>query len=278
MTMKLQKLNISILSAFLVLSILSSAQEIKGKAFYKSQQNMDITLDSTMAPEEIAMIQKMIQEQTRNDYVLTFDHTQSFFKQKEKLDNSDPNASIQIMMVTPGGNELYKNIQENNFTSQRELFGKLFLVQDTLPHIDWKLTGETKKIGQYTCYKATYTRMSRGGFKMDSENGESLIQPKEIVTTAWYNPQIPISDGPEMYYGLPGLILEVTDGDRVLICTKIILNPEEEWSITQPKNGKKVTSAEYEKLMEKKLLEMREMNRGGQKKGQGEYREITIER
>lgn len=276
--MKLQKLNIGILTTFLALNFLSSAQEIKGKAFYKSQQNMDISLDSTMAPEEVAMIQKMMQEQMRNDYVLTFDHTQSFFKQKEKLDNSNPNASIQIMVVTPGGNELYKNIKENNFTSERELFGKLFLVQDTLPQINWKLTGETKQIGQYTCYKATYTRMSRGGFKMDSENGESLIQPKEIVTTAWYTPQIPISDGPEMYYGLPGLILEVIDGDRVLICTKIILNPEEELSIPQPKKGKKVTSAEYEKLMEEKLLEMREMNRGGQKKGQGEYREITIER
>jgi len=276
--MKSKKRSISILTLLLSLSIISSAQGIKGKAFYKSQQNMDIQLDSSMAPEEAAMIQKMMQEQMRNDYVLTFDSAQSFFKQKEKLDNSNPNASIQIMVVTPGGNELYKNIQDNNYTSERELFGKLFLVQDTLPKIDWKLTGETKQIGQYTCYKATYTRMSRGGFKMDSEKGESLIQPKEIVTTAWYTPQIPISDGPEMYYGLPGLILEVIDGDRILICTKIILNPTEELNIPKPKKGKKISAAEYEKLMEEKLMEMREMNKGGQKKGQGEYREITIER
>lgn len=276
--MKQQKLNIGILLLSLSFSFILKAQTVSGTAFYKSQQNVEVSLDSGMAPEQAAMIKQMMQEQMSNDYELTFNNHQSFFKQKEKLDQPSQNESIQIMVITPGGNELYKNLKENRYTSERELFGKLFLVQDTMPKIDWVLTGETKQIGQYTCYKATYTRMSRGGFKMDSENGESLIQPKEIVTTAWYTPQIPISDGPEMYYGLPGLILEVIDGDRVLICLKIVLNPEEEVLISKPKKGKKVSSAEYEALMEEKLQEMQEMNRGGQKKGKGEYREITIER
>ena len=244
--MKQQKLNIGILLLSLSFSFILKAQTVSGTAFYKSQQNVEVSLDSGMAPEQAAMIKQMMQEQMSNDYELTFNNHQSFFKQKEKLDQPSQNESIQIMVITPGGNELYKNLKENRYTSERELFGKLFLVQDTMPKIDWVLTGETKQIGQYTCYKATYTRMSRGGFKMDSENGESLIQPKEIVTTAWYTPQIPISDGPEMYYGLPGLILEVIDGDRVLICLKIVLNPEEEVLISKPKKGAETSSAQAE--------------------------------
>jgi GLPGLI family protein len=30
-----------------------------------------------------------------------------------------------------------------------------------------------------------------------------------VVTTAWYTPQIPVSNGPRNYHGLPGLIMEV---------------------------------------------------------------------
>jgi GLPGLI family protein len=30
-----------------------------------------------------------------------------------------------------------------------------------------------------------------------------------------------------MYGGLPGLILEIGDDNRVMICTKVVLNPDE---------------------------------------------------
>jgi predicted GIY-YIG superfamily endonuclease len=51
--------------------------------------------------------------------------------------------------------------------------------------------------------------------------------PKEISITAWYTPEIPINQGPENYWGLPGLILEVTDGKTVILCSKLVLNTKE---------------------------------------------------
>ena len=61
-----------------------------------------------------------------------------------------------------GGNDVvYKNTKENRFVNKTEIMGKLFLIQDKLPAYDWKLTSETKNIGVYTCYKATYTRARR---------------------------------------------------------------------------------------------------------------------
>lgn len=56
----------------------------------------------------------------------------------------------------------------------------------------WKLDKETKKIGSYTCHKAY------GKYKNRSYE-------------AWYTLEIPINDGPYVFKGLPGLILEIYD-------------------------------------------------------------------
>jgi len=58
--------------------------------------------------------------------------------------------------------------------------------------LPWKLVTGNKEIAGYNCYKALL-----------SYAGRDYI--------AWYTTAIPISDGPEKFRGLPGLILEVYD-------------------------------------------------------------------
>ncbi|MBA5791900.1 GLPGLI family protein [Flavobacterium sp. xlx-214] len=70
-----------------------------------------------------------------------------------------------------------------------------FIVKDDQLKYTWKITSETKKIKDYTCYKATTT--FRGN------NFE-----------AWFTPDIPINAGPWKWYGLPGLIVEVHDVEK----------------------------------------------------------------
>ena len=48
-----------------------------------------------------------------------------------------------------------------------------------------------------------------------------------IVVTAWYTLDIPVSHGPGDYWGLPGLILEISDDNTQILCTKIVMNPKE---------------------------------------------------
>ena len=86
--------------------------------------------------------------------------------------------------------------------------------------------------------------------------------PKEIVVTAWYTPDIPINQGPENYWGLPGLILEVNEGKTIILCSKIVMNTKEKKEIKAPSKGKEVTQAEYDKIVTEKMAEMREMNQG----------------
>ena len=44
------------------------------------------------------------------------------------------------------------------FAIDKEMMGKEFLIQDTLPNLKWKLSQETKQIGDYLCFKATTTQ------------------------------------------------------------------------------------------------------------------------
>ncbi|MEZ4876468.1 MAG: GLPGLI family protein [Flavobacterium sp.] len=95
---------------------------------------------------------------------------------------------------------------------------------------------------------------------------DEIDLPKEITITAWYTPEIPVSQGPEGYWGLPGLILEINDGKTVTLCSKIVLNAKEKAEIKAPKNGKVVSQKEYDETVISKMEEMREMG-GGRGRG-----------
>ena len=63
---------------------------------------------------------------------------------------------------------------------------------EPLPVFNWQMSEDKKTIGEHQCQKATCTFGGR-------------------TYEAWFAPDIPISDGPWKFYGLPGLILEVYD-------------------------------------------------------------------
>jgi GLPGLI family protein len=130
---------------------------------------------------------------------------------------------------------------------------------------EWKLEKDTKNIGEYTCFKATFKRMvmmsSSMSISINSEKEEEKEpEQKEVeqTVTAWYTLQIPVSHGPGNYSGLPGLILEVSDGRETILCSKIVLNPKDRVTIKEPTKGKEVTQARYDEIMEKKMKEMNE--------------------
>ena len=62
---------------------------------------------------------------------------------------------------------------------------------------------------------------------------------------------------------MPGLILEVSDGKTVILCSKIVINPKEKREIKAPKKGTIVTQGAYDKIVAEKMEEWREMGRNG---------------
>ncbi|TXE17651.1 GLPGLI family protein [Psychroserpens burtonensis] len=293
MQLPLPKFSIILLLLFLSLQV--SAQDFQGQAIYQTKTSMDMSgwggdQMSEQRKKQIADRMKSMLEKT---YVLNFNRSESTYKEEEKLAAPGSNNSRWGgMMSSFTGGPQYKNVKEFLILQEQEFFGKQFLVKDSLSSLDWKLGSETKQIGQYTCFKATtikpvddmdfmsMRRRNRGNDekkegeeKADSTKKESddpfdeLEVPKFVVVTAWYTPQIPVSTGPGEYHGLPGLILEVTADKTVMLCTKIVMNPQEREAIDRPEKGDIVTREEYNQIMKDKIAEMREMygGRGGRR-------------
>jgi GLPGLI family protein len=83
-----------------------------------------------------------------------------------------------------------------------------------------------------------------------------------IVVEAWYTPQIPVSQGPAEYWGLPGLILEVSVDNTTLLCTEIVINKDDRADIEAPAKGKEITKKDYTLTVREKMVEMRNNRMG----------------
>lgn len=244
------------------------AQEFQGVATYKSHRKVDLKMgNDKMDDAQQKMIQEQLRKQFQREYTLEFNKYESVYKQEAKLDTPQaPSSGISIKVVQ-GDDIMYKNVKEQRYTNKTEIYGKLFLIKDSLTSRKWQLVNETKNIGEYTCYKAIFE--DEYTTRTLTEEGEFTTVTKPRTTTVWYTPQIPVSNGPSNYFGLPGLVLEVNDGKLTLVCTKIVLNPEEAIEIVEPKKGKEVSQEEFDAIRDKKNEEMLEQFRSTSRGNKG---------
>jgi len=89
-------------------------------------------------------------------------------------------------------NTVYMDLNAGILIDQKKVFEETFLVKDSLRNTHWKITSETREIAGFTCRRAN-------ALILDS-----------IYVVAFYTDQIPVSSGPELFSGLPGMILEVS--------------------------------------------------------------------
>jgi GLPGLI family protein len=263
------------------------AQEFQGMAVYESKTSTadfksNFAGNREMTPEMQKSIEERMKGMFEKTFILYFDKSASIYKEEEKLEGPGQGGGMRWMSsMTGGGGTLYKNVKEKLYAVDKEFMGKEFLVKDSLVNYQWKMEGETRVIGGYNCFKATTVRpASKTDFRnfrpkkedlaaakpADGEKKtnfmDNLEMPKDVTITAWYTPEIPVNQGPENYWGLPGLILEINDGKTVILCSKIVLNPKEKTVIKAPVKGKVISQKEYDETVIKKMQEMREMNQG----------------
>lgn len=244
----------------------SSGQEFQGEATYFSKTSIPMNFEGReMSEERKKQIMQRMKEANEKTYVLTFDRLASIYSEEERLEQpgNEGRGGIRWGGMGASQGDYYKNIKEENYVTKNDLFGKIFLVQDKLPKLVWKLGSETKKIGEYTAFRATATRTvkrpeRREIFRRGGDSDTLEIPEKEIEIEAWYTPEIPVNQGPGEYWGLPGLILMVNDDVTSIICSKIILNPKEKIKIEPPTKGKVVSQVEYDEISTEKMKEMRE--------------------
>ena len=111
-----------------------------------------------------------------------------------------------------------------------------------------------KKKNEYLGYLLKYEE-----FLKKEEIKPSLFkmqEPKDKMITAWYTPEIPVSFGPNNYWGLPGLILEINEPELIILCSKVVLNTKGA-TIKAPNKGKKVSQKEFDTIQKKKYDSMK---------------------
>ena len=299
--MKVLVSNLSILAFVLLFSINLNAQDFQGKAYYFSKTTMDMSRfggGRQMSEQQKKQMTDRMRQWLERTYVLTFNKEESIYAEDEKLEAPGGRGpSMWGSSFSPGPQ--YKNVKTKTLLQDQEFFGKKFLIKEELEPLEWKMGTETKQIGNYTCFKATATRASkeidwakmsrrRGGNEENKKTTDSTkttevastedkkVDPAEeegpemLEIVAWYTPMIPISQGPADYWGLPGLILEVSAGNITMLCSKIVMNPEEKEDIVVPSKGDVVTKQEYNDIITKKMQEMRNnRGRGGSGRSRG---------
>lgn len=286
-----------VISFLFFLSFLSSyaQKDFQGMAVYESKTS---TADfkkrfegnKEMTPDMQKMIEERMKKMFEKTFILNFDKQASIYKEEEKLDTPGQGGGGMRVMSSfmGGGGTYYKNVKDRNYTVDKEFMGKEFLIKDSLVTYNWIMESESRQIGGYTCYKATTVipasktdfrnfrpkreddkkkEVNSDSTKTDSKEKktnfmEDIELPKEITVTAWYTPEIPVNQGPEGYWGLPGLILEVNDGKTIILCSKVVLNPKDKVEIKASNNGKAISQKDYDETVTKKMEEFRQMNQG----------------
>lgn len=257
-----------LLSFFLISSLAIYAQE-KLVVEYESTMEFDVnkgfvmttTNDGSGSTTKIGANKEMedrLKEAMSKPsyYTLTLTPNESDFRVVEKVENDQPTEGGIIVKVSAGNGITYKNLNEKISLKATTSFNQDFLIMDSIKNYDWKITRESKEILGYEVRKA-----------------EALVDSITRVS-AWYAPKLTYKNGPDVYGGLPGLIMEIEinsdsqeRGKRKITYKAVSLNVAgDQKGIERPKKGKKISDKEFQKWNDEQREKMREMYGGGVEK------------
>lgn len=181
---------------------------------------------------------------SQEEFVLLVSGNRSAFYSHNARTHSETKDSLERLGISPmemlgtlqripkgKSIEIYKNQpKDGGYICYAEV-AQIFRFEDKLPQIDWNIQNETKSILGYTCQKAVGELYNR-------------------EWTVWFTMDIPVSEGPWLLAGLPGLILEAVDSENIFHFTAIELGKGNNLSV-EP------TSKKFIKCSRKELLEYR---------------------
>lgn len=214
----------------IVLNMFSSAPAAVAQGIrvvYSMQLNNPSLSD--LEPSIRAVVEAQLKTMNRNFVLLHHNGESLYFPDEASQSNA------QTIQMGGGNVIIHKNLRDKQMVSQDNILDRQFLITEPLGQIQWKLSSEEKKVGNFVAKKATF-----------EDNG----------ITAWYCPEIPISDGPGKNWGLPGLILELHTQSQTIIVQEISLNYDTSGKIAAPTSGKSVSRPEFDEMRNQRLKEL----------------------
>lgn len=172
----------------LFFTITTSAQQFVNKAVieYEVSTNLKKTMSNDSWDE---MMKDNLSDLKISYFNYTFADNKSIFK----FDRWSPKTRIpKYLKDADEENSWYFDFNTGMMNMKKQIVGTNFVIIDSIPKIEWKITNENREIAGYNCRKAV-------GKIMD-----------DVYVFAFYTDDITISGGPCSVNGLPGMILGLT--------------------------------------------------------------------
>ena len=200
----------------------------------------------SLSPEILAAVKSQIAKMGTENKNLIINGSASKYLSTQEINDMDNNTSgVRVITMKSGasGEEIYKNTDSKQLIKQSAISDKKFIIESPLELINWTITSKTKTLGSYT---------------VQEEN--AVIGGQE--TTAWFTKSIKSNQGPDQYWGLPGLILEVESPGKHIVAQKVSVSAKS-LAVEIPKQGKKISQEEFNKLTEQKRKQLLDIYQNG---------------
>jgi len=225
------------------------AQVKEGRVVYERKVNVHRRLEDES-------MKSMVPEFNISKAELLFSSDESLWRNiKEEEDirdqaGQDQNGPVIRMRFGGADDETYRNYATDKMIQQREMGPKKYIIEDSFPHQSWKMEADTQRIRGFLCRKATTTTAARvvpGPGAAQNAAGNTVI--------AWYTEDILSPSGPEVYGGLPGLILQldINGGEMVFTAVEVRAGAADKGLVKAPAEGKKISRAAFQKMMEEQF-------------------------
>jgi GLPGLI family protein len=241
--MKPMKKGLSIALCFM--SFGAAAQHTSGTVTYET--SVHVNMQDINLPEGLSLpegLELSIANSSRREKLLYFNSDHSLYENKPEEENDQEarsyqqgDVSIQITGGTQADEKVYRDLKNKKQIRQADLMGKMFLVSGETEAPAWKMTGKQKMI------------LNMPAMEAQAINGEDTL-------FAWYTTSIPLSTGPDVFHGLPGLILELNSGHVLMKAIDFKPGDVNNNKIKAPTKGKKIEARAFAKLQEEKHREM----------------------
>jgi GLPGLI family protein len=197
-----------------------------GKIEYERKVNIYAQMAEMDNNEWFEKLKAQIPKFSSSFFDLIFDTARSLYKPGKEVEG---NSMLKMFGGGPAmENVVYSDFAGGKVTANKKVYEQKFLVQDSLRKMDWMVKDEIRTIANYKCRKAV-------GRICDS-----------VYVVAFYAEDIVVSGGPEMFGGLPGMILELAIPrlHTTWVADKVELIVPKETDFVIPEKGKKTTEAE----------------------------------
>lgn len=239
----MSKVLIVFLGVFVVFTFSSNAQmmvmskniddyEVLDTSILVVRYSLDFIVDEE-EPENIDSDIRILEIGTK----LSKSYSYRLFKHDSILTAHKGSSGVPFLQVAVPPVQIFKNYPSNKNTviHRAPLSAPVFLYMDNL-EMQWEILPERKVISGYTCQKAITTFRGR-------------------TWEAWFTNQIPFSNGPWKFQGLPGLILQVADNQKHYQFTCIGISKEEvlikKWKWNYERQSRKSINSLLERYAER---------------------------